>query len=137
MGFAKIFIIYMAISLALAIGTYDPETGVNTTFSQSLTEFMVVSGLSENVTVAKGTNLTKAVGEMGEEGGWIQETWWGKMYTGMKAAFALFKVLLFMWWIPVDIAYAIQAPWPIVLIIAILPFTFLIYLVAWIRGAAA
>lgn len=138
MGIAKIVILYLCMSSALVIGTYDDGTGTYLKVSDMLTDFLQITGTGEAMMVEKGGALNQSITDTQIAGGAISESsFLVTAWDSLRVVWSFFVLLFDLWWIPVGILIEIQAPFPIILMMAALPVTFIIYLIAFIRGGVA
>lgn len=138
MGFAKILAIYLCISMALMIGTYQANANGTDVFMRPtdlLSDFLVIHGIGENMTIGKGGNLSTAINDTNIAGGLVSQTPTSTGDQGFLATgWSFIKLLFNLWWIPVAVMIDIQAPFPLTLLMAVFPILFLTYLYGFIRG---
>lgn len=137
MGFAKILIIYLAVSMALMIGTYSDDTGTYLRPTEMLSDFLGISGTNESMVVVKGEVLNDTINGTEFQIGGAQVTNVGQELGVIGIIWGFVTMLFDIWWIPVAVMIDVQAPFPLVLISAIFPIMFITYLYAFIRGGQA
>jgi len=132
MGFAKILTLYMCISISLYIGT--AAMGAPLEFSDTVAGVLGVSGTGENTTVGISEDLNRTINQTQLAAGRIStvKEWVGG---GLSTVWGWILFLFNIVFLPVQICVAIQAPWPITMVIAILPLLFIAHIMAFIRGA--
>lgn len=135
MGFAKILIVYLCISMVLMVGTYNETTGTYMRPTEMLSDFLGISGTNESLTVVKGEGLNATINETRTGGGIRAEA--GQIIDDLNIItiiWSFFKLLFDLWWLPVAVMVDIRAPFPLVLISAIFPILFITYLYSFIRS---
>ena len=138
MGIAKIVILYLCMSSALVIGTYDDGTETFLRASAMLDDFLHITGTGESMIVEKGTKLNDSIAETQVAGGAVSESsFLVDTWSSIKVVWSFFVLLFDLWWLPVAVLIDIQAPFPIILMVSPVPVAFILYLIAFIRGGQA
>jgi len=131
MGFARILTLYLCVSVALYIGTVAMGTPLE--FSDTIANVIGVSGTGENTTITTSEELNQTIGQTQLATGRISAA---KEYLGggLSTVWGFILLCFNLVFVPVELMVAVGAPWPITMIIAILPILFIAHLFAFIRG---
>jgi len=121
MKFGNILTLYLCVSVALYIGSAAMGAPLET--SDTIANLIGVSGTGENTTIMMSEELNKTINQTTLEKGTISTTLGGVWDSMFDIVF-----------VPVALCVAMQAPWPITMIIAILPILFIANLFAFIVG---
>lgn len=133
MGFAKILTLYLCISISVYVGS--TAMGEPLEFSDTIGGLLGVSGSGENTTVTMSEELNQTINQTQLERGGISAAY---EYTsgGLSTVWNFILLCFNLVFVPVAICVAIGAPWPISMVMAILPILFIAYAFAFIRGAS-
>jgi len=131
MKFGNILTLYLCVSVALYIGSAAMGAPLET--SDTIANLIGVSGTGENTTIMMSEELNKTINQTTLEKGTISTTL-GGVWDRISMVWGWILLMFDIVFVPVALCVAMQAPWPITMIIAILPILFIANLFAFIVG---